>query len=305
VQKNITRGIGIIGAIVCLGIFIRTPSFPTPDKLLIFITFAFMAFGQGWAVFKRLAPFVAVLLVYESFRGLVPHLNTKVNYTWMIDADKFLFFGHLPTVTLQNWLWDGHVRWFDFALYLVYMMHFILPFSLALLIWKTRVKEYWRYIATFVTVSFAGFLTFLAFPAAPPWMAARDGYMPAITRVSSNVWYALGIHDFPSLYNKISPNPVAAVPSLHAAYATLFLIFVYKLYGKKWALLAAIYPFCIYFGTIYQGEHYAIDELLGGLYAIGAFLLVRWVWPKLSPRATRIQKKLADRFKKLPLLHRP
>ena len=68
------------------------------------------------------------------------------------------------------------------------------------------------------------------------------------------------------------------MPSLHAAYATLFLIFVYKLYGKKWAAIAAIYPFCIYVGTVYQGEHYAIDEIAGALYAICAYFIVKKFW---------------------------
>jgi membrane-associated phospholipid phosphatase len=120
-----------------------------------------------------------------------------------------------------------------------------------------------------------GFLTFLAFPAAPPWMAVEKGLIPPITRISSQIWAALGIQDFPSVYNKISPNPVAAVPSLHAAYATLLVIFIYKAFGKKWALVAAIYPFIIYVGTVYSGEHYAIDEILGGLYALVAYFAVK------------------------------
>jgi membrane-associated phospholipid phosphatase len=80
------------------------------------------------------------------------------------------------------------------------------------------------------------------------------------------------LNDFPSVYNHISPNPVAAIPSLHAAWATLLVIFVYKLYGKRWALLACVYPFLIYVGTVYQGEHYAFDELTGILYAAAAYL---------------------------------
>jgi len=251
-----------------------------------------MAYGQGWAVFKRLAPFVGLLLVYESFRGLVPHLNTNVHYSELIDADRFIFFGRLPTKILQNWLWNGHVQWYDFIFYLFYMLHFILPFSLAILIWKKREKYYWRYVATFIGTSFAGFITFLFFPAAPPWMASDLGMIEPITRISSHVWFALGIHDFPSVYNRISPNPVAAMPSLHAAYATLFCMFIYKLYGKKWAALAAVYPFMIYLGTIYQGEHYFIDELVGALYAVAAYFGVGWLWKKyFSKKAKRSQSK--------------
>lgn len=270
-KQTALRMIGIVGACLSVLLYVRQPSFPTPDKLLVFLTFVFMAFGQGWQFFKRLAPFVILLLVYESFRGLVPSLNSNVNYTFMVDADRLLGLGMLPTQALQAWLWHGSVQWYDFYIYLVYMLHFVLPFALALVIWKYRPKVYWNYISAFITLSFAGFLTFLAFPAAPPWMASQQQIIPPVTRVSSHVWGALGIHDFPSLYNRISPNPVAAMPSLHAAYATLFALFVYKLFGRRWGLVASIYPLTIYFGTVYQGEHYLIDAIVGALYAGTAF----------------------------------
>lgn len=237
-----------------------------------------MMFSQAKEALKRLVPFVGILLVYESFRGLVPSLNKHVHYTEMIRFDRWLFGGTLPTTTLQHWLWHGHVQWYDFAFYLAYMLHFILPIGLAVLVWKRREKHYWRYITTYLAVSFAGFLTFLLFPAAPPWLAAQNGFIEPITRVSTNVFFALGVHDFPSVYNKISPNPVAAVPSLHAAYAMLLVLFVYKLFGKKWALLAVMYPLLIFFGTVYMGEHYAVDEILGIIYACAGYAAVAWAW---------------------------
>lgn len=242
-----------------------------------------MIFGRAKELLKRLMPFVALLLVYESFRGLVPRLNKHVNYTWMPRMDRLLF-GDLPTRIFQRWWWHGHVMWYDFVFYVPYVLHFVLPIGVALLIWKYREKFYWRYVTTFLVVSFMGFMTFLAFPAAPPWLASEKGYIAPIQRVSSNVWFALGFKDFPSVYNKISPNPVAAVPSLHAAYATLVFIFVWRLFGKKWGLLAAAQPLLIYIGTVYQGEHYMIDELIGGLYAVIAYFLVRYFWQYVLPK---------------------
>lgn len=289
---------GIIGTTIVSIIFIREPSWPTPDKLLVFATFVCMIFGQAREMLKRFVPFVGLLLVYESFRGIVPKLNDNVNFTWMIDVDRLMFFGQLPTVWLQEKLWHGSVQWYDFVLYITYMLHFVLPFALAFIVWKTRESQYWRYAAAFLFVSFAGFVTYLLFPAAPPWMASDLGYMEPIERISSHVWAALGVHDFPSIYNKMAPNPVAAVPSLHAAYATLFAIFAIVLFKTRWRYLSVIYPAFIYFGTVYQGEHYVIDELLGGLYAIGAFFaapyIVRWftaAWGSLQVKWNKISSK--------------
>jgi membrane-associated phospholipid phosphatase len=281
IKQNAEQLIGVAGVILCLAAFIHAPSFPTPDKLLVFLTFVFMIFKQAAQMLKHLLPFVVILLVYESFRGVANKLNSHVNYTLAPHIDKLLF-GNLPTVYLQNLLWHGHVRWYDFVFYLAYMLHFIIPIGLALLVWKTREKEYWRVVVTYLVSAFGAFLTFLLFPAAPPWLAAQNNYIQPIVRISSDVWFALGLKDFPSVYNHISPNPVAAIPSLHAAWATLLVIFVYKLYGLRMAAVASIYPFLIYIGTIYEGEHYAFDVITGILYAIAAYMLTPYLIKKSS-----------------------
>ncbi len=290
--KNASRIAGAVGTAIFLAVFIRTPSFPTPDKILVFAALAAMAFGQARELLKRFVPFVALLLVYESFRGLAPQLNSYVNYGFMPAADRLLFFGHLPTTLLQNLLWHGYVQWYDFVFYGAYTLHFVLPFALAVLIWKTREKQYWRFITTFLLVSFAGFLTFLAFPAAPPWLASDKGLIEPIAHVSSAIWYAFGIHDFPSVYNKISPNPVAAVPSLHAAYSMLFALFLTRMFKTKWRYLSWVYPALIWIGTTYMGEHYVIDIVIGIIYAVLGY----WAAPYVLAPIQKTTKKLL-RFK--------
>ncbi len=284
----LTRPVGVIGAILCVALFIRTPSFPTPDKLFIFCLFVFMAYGQAWQMFKRLFPFVAILVVYESFRGIADKLNTHVDYLLAPHADSFLF-GNLPTIYLQNWLWHGYTKWYDYVFYVPYLLHFILPLGLALVVWKTREKQYWRVVGTYLVVAFGAFLTFFLIPAAPPWLASQNHYIPHITRISSDVWAGLGLHDFPSIYNHITPNQVAAIPSLHAAWATLLVIFVYTLYGKRWAGLSLIYPLLIFVGTVYQGEHYAFDVILGIIYAIVGYLIT----PNLMKQAKTLVRKFS------------
>lgn len=282
-RQNIFKVIGVFGTLVCITVFVHSPSFPTPDKLIVFLVFAFMAFGQTIEGLKRFTPFIVLMLVYESFRGLADHLNSHVDYLFAPHLDK-LIFGNLPTVYLQNWLWDGHTSWYDFVLYLPYFLHFIIPLGLGIIVWRTRDKHFWRVMNTFIVVAFGAFVTFLLFPAAPPWLASQNHYIQPITRISSDVWASLGIQDFPSLYNHISPNSVAAIPSLHAAWATLLFIFVYKLYGKKWAIIAATYPVLIYIGTIYEAEHYATDVAIGVAYAVVGYLLT----PKLMNYASRL-----------------
>src|SRR5436190_12523108 len=170
INKNFWRLAGVIGVLVWTISFVIAPSFPTLDRLVFLIIFIFMIFSQGLEALKRFLPFVAVILAYESFRSVADRLNSHVYYTLAPHIDRFLF-GNLPTVYLQDWLWHGHVQWYDFAFYFAYMCHFILPLVLGVIVWKTREKQYWRVMWTYITVSFASFFTFLLFPAAPPWMA--------------------------------------------------------------------------------------------------------------------------------------
>ncbi|HSX18112.1 MAG TPA: phosphatase PAP2 family protein [Candidatus Saccharimonadales bacterium] len=290
IKQPISKWIGVVGTILSLAIYIKNPSFPTPDKLIIFLVFVFMIFGDALEALRRFGPFVVLILLYESFRSIADHLNNRVDYLTGPHFDSTIF-GNLPTVYLQRWLWHGHVQWYDFVFYLPYFLHFILPLGLGIIVWKTRDKQFWHVMNTYLVVAFAAFLTFLAVPAAPPWLASQNHYIQPIERISSHVWDKLGIHDFPSVYNAITPNPVAAIPSLHAAWATLLFIFVYKLYGRRWAMLAAVYPILIFTGTVYQGEHYVFDVTCGIVYAVIGYLTVPRAMKFFSLKSRKLLKK--------------
>jgi hypothetical protein len=275
-----------------LYIFIVRRIFWTPDTLFIALAILFVVFGQAKAFVIRFLPFMSLLLIYDSFRGLADNLNKSVHFTPMIDADKWLFHGTLPTTWLQQYLWHGHVLWYDFYFYFLYTIHFVMPVALAIIIWKKRDELYWPFVVALVGLSFMAFITYIVFPAAPPWMAAERGLIN-VHHISSEIWAAMGIENFSEVYSKLSPNEVAAVPSLHAAYPTLFMLFLAKLFGWRKVWWASLYPLSLWFGVVYLGEHYVFDVLLGILYAIlayaGSMQLFAWrgrykeFWRKLRP----------------------
>src|SRR5207302_665374 len=96
IRQNLLQIIGLLATIFSLVIFIHKPSFPTPDKLVIFLTFVFMIFKQALQMLKRLLPFVVLILVYESFRSVADSLNSHVNYSLAPRIDDLLF-RNLPT----------------------------------------------------------------------------------------------------------------------------------------------------------------------------------------------------------------
>lgn len=262
-------------------------SFLTADIIFLLLVPVFALYGKGIEFIKRFFPFVAILIVYDSLRSIVPFFVHDVHFSEMIGFDKLFGGGQIPTVTLQHWLYHGQLHWFDYYFYFIYMLHFIAPFVIGLLFWRFRPRSYWRYITALLIMSYAAFVTYLLFPAAPPWMASNVGYIDPITKISSAVWWGWGIHSIPLLYSHLNPNPAAAIPSLHSAYPFLDLLFVNRLFGRRIALLFSIYPLSIWFGVVYLGEHYVIDVILGILYAYVAFHGVEYGFDKIKKYRNR------------------
>jgi hypothetical protein len=252
--------------------------FWTPDLLFLMLFVLFILLGQGKRFFLNFSPFILLLLTYDSLRGFADELDKRVHYTTMIHFDKFWGLGQIPTVTFQHWLWHGHLQWYDFYFYGLYTAHFVFPVLLGVYIWLKKPNHYLRYMSALVFLSYMGFITYVIFPAAPPWLASQMGYIPHIEKISTDVWFAAGIHNASAVYAKLTPNEVAAVPSLHAAYPMLFLLFIRRIFGNRKALWFSIYPISMWFGVIYMGEHYLFDVTLGIIYAIISYLFINWLF---------------------------
>jgi membrane-associated phospholipid phosphatase len=121
-------------------------------------------------------------------------------------------------------------------------------------------------------------VTFALFPAAPPWLASDVGLLPDTTRIIGPVTGEIPFLSlsFEGLYERGSEyaNPVAAVPSLHAAYTLLVSLALWPL-APRWAKpLLAAYPPAMAFALVYTAEHYVVDILLGWAYTLIAVWVV-------------------------------
>lgn len=264
----------VLRALVLAGVstfFVTKRNFWTPDTLFVALLAVAVVFGQARQFVIRFLPIVVLLLAYDSLRGFADDLNSFVHYTEMIHFDTWLFGGTLPTAALQQWLWHGSVQWYDFYFYFLYTIHFAMPVLFAVLLWKKRDHLYWPFVCGLIVLSFSAYLTYIIFPAAPPWLASDNGYIQPIHRISSDIWYAMGVTNFSEVYAKLSPNLVAAVPSLHAAYPMFFLLYAARAFGWRRVWWLAIYPASLWLGIVYLGEHYVFDALLGILYAVSAY----------------------------------
>ena len=266
------------------------------ERLIIWILLGLLALSttnlSGWmrSVMFEWLPFVLLLAVYDLLRGRADGLLFSTWYRPQLEADSILFGGNVPTVWLQDRLWHGttDVRWYDYATWAVYMSYFVATYLLAGLLWFFARERFRRYVGSVVLLAGMAFTTFALFPAAPPWLASRVGELEPTTRligpVSGHIPFLS--FSFEGLYERGAEysNPVAAVPSLHAAYTLLFTLFLWRF--ARWARpLLALYPLGMAFALVYAAEHYFSDILLGWAYTLVAVWVVGRVAASVSRRA--------------------
>jgi membrane-associated phospholipid phosphatase len=198
----------------------------------------------------------------------------------MIDFDKFVFGGQVPTEWLQDRLYGQGVSWWDVLFTFVYTSYFIVPFALAGYYWARDRPAFQRFTRRLVTLSLAGLATYLAFPAAPPWLAGEMGLIDEVHRSTGKGWEVISVGTA-SLFSKgqASSNLVAAVPSLHTAIVTLVAIFLWSRVRPRLRPLLLLYPLLMGLTLMATGEHYFFDVALGWIYA-GAVMAAWSAWER-------------------------
>jgi hypothetical protein len=200
------------------------------------------------AVVKDWLPLLGVLFAYDLLRGLANEFGGSVfglarwrsnpdnivsvaraHMDSPINADKWMFDGTVPTTWLQDRYFDlGVVHWYDRVAVTVYLSHFLLSLGLAILLWCISYHTFRRYLATLVTLTLITLVTYVLYPAAPPWMAGLNGHLPPVSRVVRETLAAMSSTTVNTAVEKGAAysNPVAAMPSLHAAIPAMLMLFL-------------------------------------------------------------------------------
>jgi len=280
------------------------------ELLLLYICTGLVAasIGQGRRVLyvvRDWLPFALVLVAYDLSRGAATLIGRPTMWHWQADPDRWLFFGTMPTVWLQERLKLPAPPWWEVVISSVYMSFFILPYVVAAVLWLRDREEWKAFVRLFVGLSFAGLLIYALLPAAPPWAAARctsddvaggpsgprcmfrsgrgvpgggllgtmdshrDGAHDWVERIVARGWGNLHLHSATALIDQgqASVNLVAAIPSLHAALTAAVSAFLWTRVARRWRPLLVAYPLIMAFTLVYTAEHYVVDILLGWVLA--------------------------------------
>jgi len=272
----------------------------TPDVVVVAVVLATALVAPRWLARRRWpaigewVPFLILALAYELIRGFGPAAIARANIDDIPAVERLLFGGRLATELLQTSLRPvTGIDWLAAGSTVLYMLHTPLPLVVAGYLWWRQRRLFYDFLAALVALSLAAFATYLIFPAAPPWWAAAVGHLIGPTGEPIVAYLKPGAFDtlvtsagidghalFALTFGDINPDPVAAFPSLHAAYPFLAYLFLRRIGGPfAWAMLA--YTIAAWFSIVYLGDHYVVDILGGIAYVV---VIVR-----LLPLAYRVR----------------
>jgi hypothetical protein len=254
----------------------------TPDVLLFGLGLAAVLLGRGRLFLRDWIPFIGLFFAYELMRGYADNFGAEVHVQDVLDLERWLFLGHVPTADLQAWLHPASgVDLVAVASTVFYFLHFPLPLAVAFFLWLRRRRVFYDYVAALIVLSMAGFLTYLVLPVAPPWYAAEQGLLPGVEYLKRDGFAGLaalaGFRESDYLFSyafySINPNEVAAFPSLHAGYPFLAFLFARRVFGRiGWLML--VYSAAVWFSIVYLADHYVVDIVGGVAYAAAAYWLI-------------------------------
>jgi hypothetical protein len=246
-------------------------------------------------------PFALVLALYDLSRGAATLLGAPTLWRFQPNADRWLFFGAVPTVWLQERIKLPLPPWWEVIISSIYMSFFVLPYVIAGVLWLRNRSDWAAFVRRFVALSFAAVVVYVVLPAAPPWAAARctaadiaggpssppcmyrgaagqahggllgamhtsrPGANQFIERISTRGWGTLHLQSAGLLVDsgQASVNLVAAIPSLHAALTAMISMFLWRRVKRGWRTLLVVYPLAMAFVLVYSAEHFVVDILLG------------------------------------------
>jgi PAP2 superfamily len=225
--------------------------------------------------------------VYDAITNLAPlRLHAALAHgEAVLTAERSL--GVAPELSLDRWLGAHHALalaisdYYDNA-------HFIVTLGLLGWLWWSRADIYRPLRNVLVAVNVVAFAVFWLYPVAPPRMLTGLGFKDIVA--SS---HAFGSWHTGALAS--AANQLAAMPSLHIAWAGWCTLVVWRVTTKAWLrALALLYPCVTAFAVLATGNHYLFD-VLAGLATLALVVLVQAAVPRKIRTARTACHKLVTK----------
>ena len=231
---------------------IRTPRIPPNLGDSIKVNFSLFVPLLS-SLLRRLGPSIGLYLALEMVGKVVTPLNSSIDWTMPANLE-YAIFGKILALEVQRF----RLYSLDCLFNAIYLVHpFYLMVVLLILYKKNRGASQHFSRATLLT-SYIGFVVFLFYPVAPPWLAVAgvENTPRTVMNHFSSLW------NLPITYDNFNPALFAAIPSLHCALAWTATLCMRKL-GKAYGSAMFLFTLGVWIGTVYTGNHFIIDIILG------------------------------------------
>jgi membrane-associated phospholipid phosphatase len=258
----------------------------SPDYLLFVLIPVALLSGRFLGFLRDWVPFVVIFLGWEAMRGVAPKTGFAPHVSDLAHIETTLFGGHLPTTVLQQALNVGTFgRVLSYGATVVYFCHFVFPLAVGMVLWLVDRVQFVRFTTALMAMALVAFVIFLLLPTAPPWYAQQHGIISGFTKIIGTTLPS----SVSPYYNGLNPNPVAAFPSLHAAFPFLGYLALRRVYPRG-AWIAFAWCILVWFSVVFLGEHYVVD-VIGGVILAGLswLLMMRVAVPRVRALQTRIE----------------
>jgi membrane-associated phospholipid phosphatase len=202
---------------------------------------------------------------YDAVTNLAPlRLGAALSHgREILSAEQTL--GIAPERSLDSWL-AGHHTLGVVVSYYYDNAHFVVTLGLLAFLWWRRADVYRPLRNALVLINVLGFVVFWRYPVAPPRMLG--GFTDVVAAS-----HALGSWHTGALAS--DANQLAAMPSLHIAWAVWCTVAVWRITRRTLLrTAAALYPFLTCFGVLATGNHYVLDVLAGAVLAAVSLAIV-------------------------------
>jgi PAP2 superfamily len=289
---RVARSILGVAYVVAAIVQIRTWGVPLERPILLtwlMVAGAIFTLGRGGGgalnALKDWLPYGVAMTAYDYSRGAADQLGMPLQEDLLINVDKFLFFGHVPNVVLQDWLGPFDKfdpAWWQVPMALMYATHFVVPFVIPAVLWIRNRERFREWRRRFFSVVGLGLITYCLLPAVPPWLASKNGKIGEIERIVNYGWRRIGVDIADRVFDLGSRtfNVVAALPSLHAAFSLVATAYFWNRASKWVRPILVLYPLGMALTLVIGGEHYVFDILLGWFYV----LIVEIFWTRREAR---------------------
>jgi len=236
--------------------------------------------GVARQIVREWLPYAAIPAAYAALGRAGRRATARAHVQPQLGFDQVVFGGTVPTIALQQRGWDpDDPRWWDVAAWLVYLSHFVATIAVALALWFKDIDQFRRWRRLVLVATFAGFVTYVGYPAVPPWLASIRGDMPVSDRIVRSLWDHIGARQVAAVFGQDGgvAFEVGALPSLHAAAPFLAMLFFWDR-GNAWRAPLAAYTLAMALTLVYTADHFVFDILLGWAYASAVYAVSTRGW---------------------------